>query len=282
MLTGQANGIVLSGGAARGFAHIGALKAIEEAGYPIDSVGGTSMGAVVGACAALEMSAAEIEERVRETFVENNPVSDYTWPFVGLVRGRKVERLLEEKFGDWSIEDLWRPFYCVSSNLTRGGTHIHRSGMLREALRASTSLPGVFPPVSHPEGLLVDGAATRNLPVSTMRAVHPGKIVAVDVARDLAITPEALARELEGNWRQRMLRPPILSILIRAGTISSEDADRQQGKMADLLITPPLGEIEVRDWKAFDRAVTIGYRHTTQILETESGVFSGTEGLLTG
>ncbi len=275
VLCGRANGLVLSGGAARGFAHIGVIRALEDAGVPVDFVGGTSMGGVVGSCLALEMPADEIAARVRATFVDTNPVSDYTLPFVGLVRGRKVERLLEEKFGDWRIEDLWRPFYCVSSNLTHGGMHVHREGLLREALRASTSLPGIFPPVSHVEGLLVDGAVTCNLPVSMMRATHRGKVIAVDVARDLAITPEALAAEQTGNWRKRMSRPPILSILIRSGSISSEETDRREAKRADLLITPPLGEIELRDWKAFDRAVEIGYRHACEVLKSEAVLFAG-------
>lgn len=275
VLCGRANGLVLSGGAARGFAQIGVIRALEEAGVPIDFVGGTSMGGVIGSCLGLEMSADEMTERVREAFVDQNPVSDYTLPFVGLVRGRRVERLLEEKFGNWCIEDMWRPFYCVSSNLTHGGLHVHREGLLRDALRASISLPGIFPPVPHEDGLLVDGAVTCNLPVSMMRATHRGKVIAIDVARDLAITPNALAAEQTGNWYQRIFRPPIVSILIRAGSISSEEADRREARMADLLITPPLGEIELRDWKAFDRAVEIGYRHGCEVLATVGDAFVG-------
>jgi len=275
VLCGRANGLVLSGGGARAFAHIGVVRALEEAGIPIDFIGGTSMGGIVGAGVALEWSSDEILERIRETFVTTNPVSDYTLPIVGLVRGRKVERLLERNFGDWDIQDLWHPYYCVSSNLTRGGDHIHRTGLLREALRASISLPGVFPPVPHDDGLLVDGAVTSNLPVNIMRDTHRGKIIAVDVARDLAISPAALRREQRGNWARRLLRPPIVSILIRAGTISSEETDRRQARMADLLITPPLGQIEVRDWKAFDRAVAIGHRHAEHVLEAQGAAFTG-------
>ncbi|MEL7543474.1 MAG: patatin-like phospholipase family protein [Pseudomonadota bacterium] len=275
ILCGRANGLVLSGGAARGFAHIGVLRAMEEAGIPVDFVGGTSMGAIVAACVALEMPADEIAERVREIFVRNNPMTDYVVPFVGLLRGAKADRLLREKFGAVKIEDMWRPFYAVSSNLTKGGPHIHRDGPLTEALRASTSLPGIFPPVPTPDGLLVDGAATSNLPVATMRALHRGRIIAVDVARDLAITPQALAAESEGPWRSRLRRPPILSILMRAATISSEETDRREARLADLLITPPLGDIELRDWQAFDRAVDAGYRHACKVLASESETFSG-------
>ncbi|MEO0620322.1 MAG: cyclic nucleotide-binding and patatin-like phospholipase domain-containing protein, partial [Pseudomonadota bacterium] len=127
---GRANGIVLSGGAARGFAHIGVLRAMEEGGLPIDFLGGTSMGAIVAACSALEMSAEEMSERIREIFVDDNPMSDYALPFVALLRGEKTERLLSEKFGSMRIEDLWRPFYAVSSNLTKGGIHVHRDASL--------------------------------------------------------------------------------------------------------------------------------------------------------
>ncbi|MEL6422406.1 MAG: patatin-like phospholipase family protein [Pseudomonadota bacterium] len=276
ILCGRANGLVLSGGAARGLAHIGVLRALEEAAIPLDFIGGTSMGAIVAACAALEMSAAEIEEQLRKNFLHRNPMSDFTIPFVSLVSGRRAERMLEENFSDRRIEELPRTFYAVSSNLTTGGPFIHRSGLLRHALRASSALPGIFPPWPAEGGLLVDGAATNNLPVATMRALHRGPVIAVDVARDLAITPQALAAETHGPWYARLLRPPILSILIRSATISSEETDRREAAMADLLLSPPLGEIEVRDWKAFDRAVEIGYTHAQEVLAGEPRRFRPT------
>ncbi|EQD70335.1 Patatin domain protein, partial [mine drainage metagenome] len=143
VLTGRAVGLVLSGGGARGFAHIGAVKALREAGIPIDMVGGTSMGGILGAGVAGHWSVTELTDRFRHYFVESRPLRDYTLPFVSLVSGRKVSRMLFEAFGELAIEDLPLSFFCVSSNLTTGHPYVHRRGELWRALRASVSVPGV-------------------------------------------------------------------------------------------------------------------------------------------
>ncbi len=156
-ISGRAVGIVLAGGGARGFAHIGVLKALQEAGVPFDNLGGTSMGAIIAAGLAAEWSIEELTERVRDAFVTINPLSDYTLPLIALVRGKKVSNLLQKNFGDVRIEELPKPFFCVSSDLTTGRIHEHRSGPLWRALRASVALPGILPPVTYHGHLLVDG-----------------------------------------------------------------------------------------------------------------------------
>ena len=117
----------------------------------IDVVGGTSMGGIVAACYAMGWDDNDMENRIRKAFVETNPLGDYVLPVVALSRGRRVEQRLEENFADTLIEDLRVPFFCVSTNLVSAAAHVHRSGVLRHALRASISLPGILPPV-------VDGA----------------------------------------------------------------------------------------------------------------------------
>jgi len=146
LVTGQANGIVFSGGGARGFAHIGIVKALREAGIPMDLVGGTSMGAIMGGGVALGWSIEEMTERFRRSFVDVNPLRDYTLPIFSLVTGRKVSTLLHREFGDVTIEDLPLPYFCVSSNLTTGHSDVHRRGTLWRWLRASVAIPGVLPP----------------------------------------------------------------------------------------------------------------------------------------
>jgi NTE family protein len=113
-LRGTANTLVLSAGGARGFAHLGVIRALREAHIPIDLIGGCSMGSIVGAAVALEWDDAEIRERLRYSFVSTNPVNDYTLPFLSLIKGRKVVRLLEQNFGGLRIEELWRPFLCFN------------------------------------------------------------------------------------------------------------------------------------------------------------------------
>jgi NTE family protein len=270
VIAGTSVGLVLSGGGARAFAHIGVLRAIEDARIPIDFIGGASMGAIIGACHASGWSSETIVERFRASAITRNPLSDYSLPLLGLVRGKKVEGLLESAFGDTNIPDLWRPFYCVSTNLTTAKVHVHRRGKLRDALRASVSLPGILPPVSTPDGVLVDGGVMDNLPVETMRMVNNGPVIAVDVTRDLAITPQWLKEVRSAPLLSRILSPPIVSILMRAGTVGNEDRARDQLNAAELVISPPLGDIDIRDWRAFDKAVAIGRRHAASVLALEA------------
>jgi NTE family protein len=270
LIMGQAMGLVLSGGGARGLAHIGVVKALREAGVPLDLVGGTSMGAIVAACLAVEWDDAELAKRLRRAFVEVNPLRDYTLPFIALVRGRVVASLLRDAFGGRRIEDLWRPFFCLSTNLTSGRVVVHREGPLWRALRASAAIPGVLPPVIEAGEVLVDGGVINNLPVDVMRRLGRGPVIAVDVAADRALThvPPELEDCSPWQWlvHGRRYVPSIAAVLMRAGTINSEAQDRRMHRDADLLLRPPLASIGMLDWQAFDRTVEIGYRHTLQAL----------------
>lgn len=264
-VAGRAVGIVLAGGGARGFAHIGILKALTEAGVPFDHLGGTSMGAIVAAGIAAEWSIEELTERVRSAFVDANPLSDFTLPLIALVRGKKVSNLLRQNFGDVRIEELPKPFFCVSSDLTTGRIHDHRSGALWRALRASVALPGILPPVTHHGHLLVDGGVMNNLPVDVMRQRESGPIIASDVTGeiDLQVRDD---RYGERPWwwliAQRMRgTPSIISILMRSGTVGSEAQRRVVREQADYLFEPPLPDIGLRDWQSFDRAIAEGYQH---------------------
>ena len=270
-IAGRAVGLVLAGGGARGFAHIGIIKALTEAGVPFDHLGGTSMGAIIAAGIALEWSIPELTERVRAAFVEANPLSDYTLPLIALVRGKKVSGLLRQHFGDVRIEELPKPFFCVSSDLTTGRIHDHRSGALWRALRASVALPGILPPVTHHGHLLVDGGVMNNLPVDVMRQRETGPIIASDVTGeiDLQVRDD---RYGERPWwwliAQRMRgTPSIISILMRSGTVGSEAQRRVVREQADYLFEPPLPDIGLRDWKSFDRAIAEGYEHAMERIE---------------
>ena len=189
-IAGSAVNVVLAGGGARGFAHIGVLKALKEAGVPFDYVAGTSMGGIVAGGIAMEWSIEELTERVRDAFVVNKPLSDFTLPLIALFRGAKVSALLRKHFGDIRIEDLPKPYFCVSSDLTTGRDYVHRSGPLWRALRASVALPGILPPVTEGGHLLVDGGVMNNLPVDVMAAEARGPIIAVDVSGEIDLRAE--------------------------------------------------------------------------------------------
>jgi NTE family protein len=269
ILTGKAVGLVLSAGGARGFAHLGIVRALREAHIPIDLIGGCSMGAIVGAGIAREWDDAEIRDRLRRAFVESNPINDYTLPFFALAKGRKVARRLEEHFGGIRIEDLWRPFFCVSANLTAGVLAVHRDGPLTPALRASTAIPGLLPPVMMAGEAHVDGGSMNYLPVDVMNPMC-GSVIAVDVASDPVLTPLGEGERRPSVWqflRQRRKIPPIVDLLVRAATIGAEALAKATRDQADILFKPPLETVDLLDWKACDRAIDMGYRHAMEKLE---------------
>ncbi len=251
LLTRRGVGLVLSGGGARGFAHLGVIRALREARVPIDFLGGASIGAIIAAGVALGWSDEEMQLRYRRSFVDTNPVNDYTFPLVALTRGRKVSRLLERAYGDVLIEDLRHPYFCVSANLTTGRLLEHRQGGLAHALRASVAIPGVMPPVFHEQGVLVDGAAINNLPVDIMQQHAPGIVIGSDVGADR-------------SFGER--RVNIFQILMHAGIVNSASSERAQRELADVLLKPPLANIDLLNWKAFDRALQTGYDYARAAL----------------
>jgi NTE family protein len=266
-VAGNSVNIVLAGGGARGFAHIGVLKALQEAGVPFDYVAGASMGAIVAAGVAMEWDIPELTARVRDAFVTNKPLSDLTLPLIALYRGAKVSALIRKHFGDIKIEELAKPYFCVSSDLTTGRDHIHRTGLLWRALRATVALPGILPPVTAEGGhLLVDGGVMNNLPIDVMAQEARGPIIAVDVSGeiDLHADDERYGeRSLFSLIKDRMKgSPSIISILMRAGTVGSNLQRKNVRALADFLYEPPLEGIGMRDWKAFERAIEQGYAHT--------------------
>jgi NTE family protein len=257
LLTRRGVGLVLSGGGARGFAHLGVIRALREARVPIDFVGGSSIGSIIAAGVAVGWSDEEMRMRYRRSFVDTNPVNDYTFPFVALTRGRKVSRLLHREYGDVLIEDLQRPFFCVSANLTTGRALEHRDGGLADALRASVAIPGVMPPVYRGTDVLVDGAAINNLPVDIMQSHAPGLVIGSDVGAD---------RFALGRHGQRRIN--IFQILMHSGMINSASSAAVQRELADVLLKPPLANVDLLNWRAFDRAIQAGYDYARAALET--------------
>lgn len=268
VIAGKSIGLVLSGGGARAYAHIGAVRAIRERGLPIDFVGGASMGAIVAACVAMGWRDDEIEERIRDAFVSSNPLGDHVMPVVALTRGRRVEMRLEKHFGEALIEELPTPFYCVSSELVAGVARVHRTGRVRSALRASVALPGILPPVVDDGDLLVDGAVIDNFPTGVMAGMHRGVTIGIDVAEEGTISA-ADFRDPPSffQWVSRhglSSPPPIVTLLMRAATARREVV--ATAHPADIMIAPIIPGVELRDWKKYDNAVAAGYQATKQTL----------------
>jgi NTE family protein len=271
VLTGQSVGLVLSGGGARAYAHIGAVRALRERGIPIDFVGGVSMGAIVAAAVAMGWEEEEMDRRIHEAFVDTSPLDDIALPLLAMTHGLKVSERLAHHFGETHIADLWLPFFCLSSNLTTGAYQLHRRGLLRKALRATISLPGVLPPANDGQNVLVDGAVMKNFPADVMRAAQLGPIVGVDVTSGRSITADDVARPSSvlrwiwsGQWRKG---PPIVSLLMRAATVSTSRDLAAAREATDLLVLPDVAKVEIRDFSAYDPAVAEGYRATIAALD---------------
>jgi NTE family protein len=215
----------------------------------------------------------EIDVRIRKAFVETNPLGDYVLPVVGLSAGKRVEERLAEHFGDRVIEDLSVPFACVSTDLVAGRSRTHRRGLLRDALRATISLPGILPPVVTGDGgLLVDGAVLQNFPVELLRGLHRGPIVGVDVARRNSINAEDFRNPPDFlGWVSRhglQSAPPIISLMMRTATLAVDPWAGRQG--LDLLMLPDMPGIDLRDWRKFDQAVSAGYATAVAALSEDS------------
>jgi len=271
-LTGRALGLVLSGGGARAFAHLGVLDELLAAGLRIDRVGGTSLGAIVAGFVAMGLSPDEIHAIFDRDFVRRNPTNDYTLPAVSLIRGRKTRRMLRESFGDIRIEQLARRFYCVSCDLVARQAVVHRTGSLHEALYASIAIPGIFPPARDGANrLLVDGGVIDNLPVEAMARTGGGPVIAVDVGQRADVAGAGPAKRLGPIGRaligSDVALPRIGETLMRTMAIGSADTVAAAARHADIVIAPRVDGVGMLDWKRLDAVREIGRRAAREALE---------------
>ncbi len=270
-ITGHGLGLVLGGGGARGFAHIGVFKALAECGVDVDFTGGTSMGAVLGAIYAMGMNYRETLNLARR-LASPLKLFDPTIPVVSFFASGKVTQILEQIYGDIQIEDLWRPFFCVSSNLTRAVAMVHRRGSLWQAVRASMAIPGVFSPILYEGDLLVDGCVLNNLPIDVMQRLnHDGPIVAVnvfpdvDLVRDYRFGPsvsglQTLAAKLNPLRHPDGSAPLLFESLVRVLALNDVKRSKTKSRFADIYIRPPVEKFNVLDFGAFSEIASIGYR----------------------
>jgi NTE family protein len=267
---GRSVGVVLSGGGARGMAHIGMLAVLEEAGVRIDRVGGCSMGASVGALYAQGRSIAQIREDCVETYVRNNPLGDYTLPVYSIVRGHRAREAYIRLFGEQRFEEQPREFFCVTSDLAHNELVVHRRGTLVHAVGASASLPGILPPVAHEGRLLCDGGVMNNLPVDIMAADNHGPVIALDVTATRQEAEERaprFRRPRVQRYAQNVRRlltvadhplPSIAEVLFSAVVLGSADTAAAAREHAALTITPDVQEIAVADFTRMDDAIAAG------------------------
>ncbi|KAA3437046.1 patatin-like phospholipase family protein [Rufibacter hautae] len=276
MLTNKGIGLVLGGGGAKGFAHIGIFKALGEADIPIDMVCGTSIGAIIAAAIAHEWNPEEIYRKGRSAFVIDKPLNDYTLPVLSLIKGHKLQDTNKKYFGEKNIEDLWLNFFCISSNYTLSEMVVHERGPLWKAVTASVSIPGVLPPVVDGNNLLIDGASFNNFPVDVMKAKYGGKLIGINLLEDKEYKLNYTT--LPGGWHlflsrflpflKRYKSPSISAIMLKSTILSSMVHQRKQINDLDLFLNPPVGKFSLLDMKNFDTIAATGYAYAKEFLQT--------------
>jgi predicted acylesterase/phospholipase RssA len=275
LLSGKGIGLVLSGGGARGFAHIGALRAIREEGIPIDRVGGTSIGSIVAAMTALLWDYPTMLEQASSF----NYRMDYTFPAVAVTAGKNLTAQLKKRFGDQEIEDLWISFFCVSTDLNESRLRVHERGLLWKYVRASASIPGLFPPIIDGEAFLVDGGIVNNMPVDIMQGYEDiGTVIAVDVS-----APERLQSGLPmtgslSGWRvltekllwfrPRVAVPSLAKILVLSALTKSAEINEHMRKIADFYVRLPVRDYGMLEFNKIKCIAETGYYYTREQLAT--------------
>jgi NTE family protein len=277
----NAVGLVLAGGGARGLAHLGVYRAMQEQGVQIDFVGGTSIGAVMAALIGSGQPAQHVTDIARRAFA-GSPTSDYRpLPMLSLIAGRRlrhlVDRALRELTGfDPTAEDLWKNWFGVASNYSQACEQVLKRGPLGRALRASVAIPGALPPVLVDGDLLCDGGTFNNFPVDVMRARRGvGRVLGVDLSgrnarryelQELPSTWALLLDRLRPQRRRRYRFPSLVSYLMNVTVLYSNSRRRDSLGLADLVISPPLYRVGMLQWKRFDSIVQQGHAHALEAL----------------
>jgi NTE family protein len=270
-LAGRSLGIVLSGGGARAFSHIGVLEELEAGGLEIDRVAGVSMGAFIGGMFAMGMTADEIDARCYDEWIRRRPLGDYTLPRHSLIRGDRAKAMLRRTFGEVSIEELRRGFFSGSAELRSGELVVHRWGQLWDAVATSFALPVIGPAQVRGRRILVDGSLVDNLPVAEMAALGEGPIIAVDVKATVARPPGPSRQrppEEDGASQETELRTPSLGeTLARVLLLGSSNTSESARRHADWTITPRAEGVGLLEFHQLDQAREAGRAAAREALE---------------
>lgn len=270
-LTGFGVGLVLGGGGARGFAHVGLLQALRELNIHVDVCGGASMGAYIAALHASGRDEAAITETLKDTFMRRKLLNDYRFPIVSIIAGQKFRRHLHSVFGKLRAEHMRTPFFCVSTNLTRARAEVHSEGVVADWLAASMCIPGLAPPVAWQGNLLCDGAVVNSLPTDVMQNLGRGVIVASDVSTEGAIgAPHAQGPDpdFEAVYKRNDdgSRVSLKDVLFRTTSLGSESGMNVRAERADMYLRMPVGHIKTFDWPLLDDIIKSGYEHAMEQL----------------
>ncbi|KAI4274094.1 MAG: hypothetical protein L6R35_006363, partial [Caloplaca aegaea] len=265
-LCGKSVGLVLGGGGARGISQVGVIRALEEAGIPIDIIGGTSIGAFIGALYARDADVVPMYGRAKKFAGRMGSMwrfaLDLTYPSASYTTGHEFNRGIFKTFGDSQIEDFWLDFYCNTTNISKSRSEYHNSGYVWRYVRASMSLAGLIPPLCDEGSMLLDGGYVDNLTVAHMKSLGAETIFAVDVGSLDDNLPQAFGDSLSGMWAlvnrwnpfSSYPNPPTLSeIQARLAYVSSVDAlERAKNIPGCKYMRPPIEPYGTLEFGKFD------------------------------
>lgn len=285
IVSGTAIGFVLAGGGAKGFAHLGVIKALKEYNIPIDYIGGTSVGALLASIISFDSSSEDLINYAREGALFN-PTKDINFlPFLSLVQGKRIAQMIAsciKRFvhtDEICMEDTWLTFFCVVSNFTQSKEEVKTRGNIVKNLRASSAIPGVFPPVIDGDNLLVDGGAFNNFPIDIMAKMGINKIIGsefvIEKTYKLEITEtpspfELLKDKFRPKKKKKYRLPNIISLLLNSTILSSTAKRNDNKQMIDLYFNPDVAKFSIMDWQSYDKIVEKGYQHAVEVLSKMS------------
>jgi NTE family protein len=261
--------LALGGGAARGWAHIGVLRALDEAGIEVGMIAGTSIGALVGGC-YLAGKLDDLEQFARSlTMRRIAGLLDLTIGGGGLLGGMRLTKRMQEHLEGLSIEDLNKPFVAVATELHTGHEVWISSGSLITALRASYALPGIFEPVVCNNRVLVDGALVNPVPTSVCRAYEQPLVVAINLnyeifGRSAVVKHNASVQQLDTPRNRPDRRVSVTGTMVQAFNIIQERVSRARlaGDPPDLALHPRLADIGLSEFHRAGEAIDRGYQET--------------------
>lgn len=275
IVTHQGIGLVLGGGGARGFAHVGVAKALIEKGIEFDFIGGTSAGAVYGAgLSFLDFNFERANAMCRLAAESKLTSNDLTLPIVSLMSGKKIRKFLHTMFGESHLEDLWVNTYCVSTNFSNASLKIHDKGLIQLQVAASMAIPGVFPPVIINKHLHIDGGVIDNLPVEAMHKKPVRHIIAVSLSAEETAMIDM--HEVPSSWDMfwskitnatKFQLPGISSILVNSITINSRHRQESSKQNISVFLELDLKSYKFLDWNNWQQLIEKGYTQTKQQLK---------------
>ncbi len=275
-LTGRAIALCLSGGGARGYAHLGVLRAMQELDIPLDTLGGTSFGALIACKFANQLSYDAMVTLVKK-YARNDILFDRTLPLVALNKSAKLDHFCQDYCGDLQIEDLWIPFFAVATNLSQATAQINQRGSLAAAIRKSISIPGVFAPVIEDDNMMVDGGVMNNFPVDlTIEQAESERVIGVHCAPRTSKKYSYDMRSNISGWKvlahrinpfEKKLRvPPIATTIMRTFDVNSLQLARENENLCDLLIQPEPTKYGLLDFESYQEIIQIGYDRSIEQL----------------